>query len=153
MAGQRATRPRLGLPSSRTVIEEPSWTIGIEEEYLLVDQDSGALVQTQPPGLIERVAELRHGQVSPEFYASQLEIGTGVCEDMRRLRADVGLLRLAVTEAAHEHGLAPIAARTSCCSGTVRSGRCRLRRNQLLRNSSTASIAGSPWVLARERRS
>ena len=91
---------------------EPSWTIGIEEEYLLVDRDSGALVQRQPPGLIERVAELRHGQVSPEFYASQLEIGTGVCEDMRRLRADVGLLRLAVTEAAHEHGLAPIAAST-----------------------------------------
>ena len=91
---------------------EPSWTIGIEEEYLLVDRRTGALVQTQPSGLIERVAELRHGLVSPELFSAQLEIGTGVCEDMQHLRADVGLLRLAVTEAAHEHGLAPIAAST-----------------------------------------
>ena len=92
--------------------DEPSWTIGIEEEYLLVDRRSGALVQRQPSGLIERVAELRHGLVSPEFFSSQLEIGTGVCDDMQHLRADVGLLRLAVTEAAHEHGLAPVAAST-----------------------------------------
>jgi len=94
------------------VIDEPSWTIGIEEEYLLVDHDSGALVKVQPPGLIERVAELRHGLVSPELFSAQIEIGTGICRDMQHLRADVGLLRLAVTEAAAEHGLAPIAAST-----------------------------------------
>ena len=94
------------------MIEEPSWTIGIEEEYLLVDRDNGALVRAQPPGLIERVAELRHGLVSPEFFSAQIEIGTGICRDMKHLRADVGLLRLAVTEAAAEHGLAPIAAST-----------------------------------------
>ena len=86
--------------------------MGIEEEYLLVDRDSGALVQAQPPGLIERVAELRHGLVSPELFSAQIEIGTGICHDMAHLRADVGLLRLAVTEAAAEHGLAPIAAST-----------------------------------------
>lgn len=94
------------------MIDEPSWTIGIEEEYLLVDRDSGALVSAQPPGLIERVAELRHGLVSPELFSAQIEIGTGICRDMQHLRADVGLLRLAVTEAAAEHGLAPIAAST-----------------------------------------
>ncbi|WP_419933518.1 carboxylate-amine ligase [Candidatus Poriferisodalis sp.] len=93
-------------------MDEPSWTIGIEEEYLLVDHDSGALVKVQPPGLIERVAELRHGLVSPELFSAQIEIGTGICRDMQHLRADVGLLRLAVTEAAAEHGLAPIAAST-----------------------------------------
>ncbi|WP_419843102.1 carboxylate-amine ligase [Candidatus Poriferisodalis sp.] len=91
-------------------MDEPSWTIGIEEEYLLVERDSGALVFAQPPGLIERVAELRHGLVSPEFFSAQIEIGTGICRDMKHLRGDIGLLRLAVTEAAAEHGLAPIAA-------------------------------------------
>ena len=101
-----------GLAHSRVMTDEPSWTIGIEEEYLLVDRGSGALVRTQPPGLIERVAELRHGLVSPELFSAQIEIGTGICRDMQHLRADVGLLRLAVTEAAAEHGLAPIAAST-----------------------------------------
>ena len=86
--------------------------MGIEEEYLLVDPQSGALVQSQPPGLIEKVAELRHGLVSSELFACQIEIATGVCDDLRHLRADLGLLRIAVTEAAAEYGLAPIAAST-----------------------------------------
>ena len=77
-----------------------------------MDRRSGALVQEQPPGLIESVAELRHGLVSPELFASQIEIGTGVCDDLKHLRADIGLLRIAVTEAATEYGLAPIAAST-----------------------------------------
>ena len=94
------------------MVDEPSWTIGIEEEYLLVDRRTGALVQSQPPGLIQAVADLRHGLVSPELFDCQIEIGTGVCDDMKHLRADVGLLRIAVTEAAAEYGLAPIAAST-----------------------------------------
>ncbi len=91
--------------------EEPSWTMGIEEEYLIVERETGALV-AQPPGLLERVADLRHGLVGRELFDSQLEIGTVVCEDVRHLRADIGLLRIAVTEAAEEFGLAPIAAST-----------------------------------------
>ena len=108
-----ASRPTGGADIySHGVISEPSWTMGIEEEYLLVERQSGALVQSQPPGLMERVAELRHGLVSPELFSSQIEIGTGVCDDVKHLRADIGLLRIAVTEAAAEYGLAPIAAST-----------------------------------------
>ena len=91
-------------------MDEPTWTIGIEEEYLLVEKDTGALVAEQPPGLLEKVQDLRHGLVARELFSSQIEIGTGICTDVKYLRADVGLLRLAVAEAAAEHGLAPIAA-------------------------------------------
>ena len=90
--------------------DEPAWTIGVEEEYLLVERESGALITKQPPGLLESVANLRHGLVARELFSSQIEIGTGVCTDMKYLRADLGLLRLAVTEAAAEYGMAPIAA-------------------------------------------
>ncbi len=90
--------------------EEPAWTIGIEEEYLLVEPASGELITEQPPGILKRVADLHHGIVARELFSSQLEIGTGICTDFRYLRADIGLLRLAVTEAAAEYGLAPIAA-------------------------------------------
>ena len=96
--------------------EEPSWSIGVEEEYLLVHQDSGDLIAKQPPGLIEAVADLRHGQVSKELFSSQIEIGTGICTDMRYLRADIGLLRIAVTEAANEYGISPIAASAHPCA-------------------------------------
>ncbi len=94
------------------MIEEPAWTIGIEEEYLLVDRDTGALVRTQPAGLMEKVSSLRHGLVSPELFSSQIEIGTEVCHNIKDLRADLGLLRIAVAEAANEYGLAPIAVST-----------------------------------------
>ena len=94
------------------MIEEPSWTIGIEEEYLLVERDSGALIRSQPRGLMEKVSSLHHGIVSPEFFSSQIEIGTEVCRNMRDLRAEIGLLRIAVAEAAADYGLAPIAVST-----------------------------------------
>lgn len=97
---------------AKEMTNEPSWTMGIEEEYLLVDRESGELISTQPLGLMERVTELRYGLVSHELFDSQIEIATGVCENVKELRADVGLLRLAVSEAADEYGLAPIAAST-----------------------------------------
>ena len=90
--------------------DEPAWSIGVEEEYLLVERESGALITKQPPGLLEKVADLRHGLVARELFSSQIEIGTGICTDVKYLRADIGLLRLAVTEAAAEYGMAPIAA-------------------------------------------
>ena len=90
--------------------DEPAWSIGIEEEYLLVERESGALITKQPPGLLDKVADLRHGLVARELFSSQIEIGTGICTDVKYLRADIGLLRLAVTEAAAEYGMAPIAA-------------------------------------------
>ena len=92
--------------------QEPSWSMGIEEEYMLVERETGALVPKQPPGLMEKVVDLRHGLVARELFSSQIEIATGVCTDMKYLRADVGLLRIAVAEAADEFGLAPIA--SSC---------------------------------------
>ena len=90
--------------------DEPAWSIGVEEEYLLVERESGALITRQPPGLLEKVANLRHGLAARELFSSQIEIGTSVCTDMKYLRADLGLLRLAVAEAAAEYGMAPIAA-------------------------------------------
>lgn len=94
------------------MIEEPSWTVGVEEEYLLVERDTGSLIRSQPRGLMEKVSSLHHGIVSPETFSSQIEIGTEVCENMDELRAEIGLLRIAVAEAADDYGLAPIAVST-----------------------------------------
>ena len=91
-------------------MDEPAWTTGVEEEYLLVERDTGDLITKQPPGLLEKVADLRHGLVARELFSSQIEIGTGVCTNFKELRADIGLLRLAVAEAAAEYGIVPIAA-------------------------------------------
>jgi len=87
----------------------PDFTLGIEEEYLLVDRDSLALTAA-PEGLMEECAAELEGQVSPEFMQCQIEIGTRVCADIAAARDDLRRLRAAVARHAARHNLAPIAA-------------------------------------------
>ena len=93
-------------------IHEPAWTIGIEEEYLLVDRETRELIRDQPPGLMEEASALLGEQVSPEFLRSQIEIGTRVCANVKEAGADLSRLRSVIAEAASHYGLAPIAAST-----------------------------------------
>jgi len=92
--------------------KEPSFTIGIEEEYLLVDQDTRDLVQEKPPALFKKLEESLRGQVSPEFLRSQIEIGTRVCKSVQEARDELVHLRATVGGLAGEFGLAPIASST-----------------------------------------
>jgi glutamate---cysteine ligase / carboxylate-amine ligase len=93
-------------------IREPSFTLGIEEEYLLVNQDSRDLEPETPPALLAKCEEALRGQVSPEFLRSQIEVGTHVCRSMQEARDELIRLRQTVGAIANEFGLAPIAAST-----------------------------------------
>jgi len=91
---------------------EPSFTVGVEEEYLLVDKETRALI-VDPPESLMRECEDRCGtQVTTELLRSQIEIGTKVCNNMREVREDLIHLRGSIKEVANSHGLAPIAAST-----------------------------------------
>ena len=92
------------------MIEEPQWSIGIEEEYLLVEQETGELTKKQPPELFQEIVKLDHGLVNKELLSSQIEIGTNVCCNIEDLRSDIELFRTTVKEIADKYGLAPIAA-------------------------------------------
>ncbi|MCY4303908.1 MAG: carboxylate-amine ligase [Aestuariivita sp.] len=85
-----------------------SFSIGVEEEYLLVDRDSLALAEA-PPELIEKCSEEIEGQVSPEFLQCQIEIGTKVCRNISEVRDDLKRLRTCVAKHASQLNLAPIA--------------------------------------------
>lgn len=88
--------------------DAPPLTLGIEEEYLLVDRATGDLQQA-PDGLMEACAAELQGQVSPEFLQCQIEIGTRVCSNMDDARKDLRRLRSTVAREAAKFGLAPIA--------------------------------------------
>jgi carboxylate-amine ligase len=90
----------------------PAFTIGIEEEYLIVDPETRDLVKDLPPGLMRDCEEIIGGQVSPEFLRSQIEIGTKVAATVSEAREDLVLLRSAVADVTARYGLAPIAAST-----------------------------------------
>jgi carboxylate-amine ligase len=89
--------------------EAPPFTIGIEEEYLLVDRETLALARA-PEGLIAACKADLDEQVSPEFLQCQIEIGTHVCKTIGEARADLRHLRRTVAKHAADYGLAPIAA-------------------------------------------
>jgi len=93
-------------------VSEPSFTLGVEEEYLLVDLSTRDLVTDPPRSVIERCTELCEGLVGPELMRSQLEVGTRVCANIKQTSENLKALRKVVKEVANEHGLAPIAVST-----------------------------------------
>ena len=91
---------------------EPSFTIGIEEEYLLVDRESRDLAVDPPKSFMTECEKRLEGRVSPEFLKSQVEIGTSKCANVEAAAAELRELRQTVAEIAGKHGMAPIAAST-----------------------------------------
>ncbi len=91
---------------------EPAFTIGVEEEYHLVNLETRDLVAEPPAAMLAECERALKGQVSPEFLRSQIEIGTPVCRTMQEVRAELAGARRAVAGIAARHGLAPIAAST-----------------------------------------
>jgi carboxylate-amine ligase len=91
---------------------EPALTIGIEEEYHLVDVRTRALVLDPPPEFIAECERTLGPQVSPEFLRSQIEVGTRPCATIAEARTDLQRLRKGIVDSAAQFGLAPIAAST-----------------------------------------
>ncbi|MDJ0832796.1 MAG: carboxylate-amine ligase [Gammaproteobacteria bacterium] len=92
---------------------QPSFTIGLEEEYLLVDRESRDVV-SEPPGEILRQCRQLEGErfVEPELLRSQIEVNTHVCRRVSEIRPNLLHLRHTIAETSAQFGLAPIAAST-----------------------------------------
>lgn len=92
--------------------KEPPFSIGIEEEYLLVDPETRDLA-SNPPDAILRDCEKRLGSlVTPEFLRSQIEIGTKVCTSIKEVAGELAGMRRCIREVVGDYGLAMIAAST-----------------------------------------
>lgn len=89
--------------------DAPEFSLGIEEEYLLVDPQSFALVDA-PKDFMDRCTAELHDKVSPEFLNCQVEIGSGVCTNISEAREDLKHLRSTIARVAKDFGLAPISA-------------------------------------------
>jgi len=93
-------------------VSEPRFTVGIEEEYLLVDPETRDLVSEAPAGLLEDCQRELGDCVSPEFLQCQIEVGTPVCASLAEARGELSRLRRGVAAAAEAHGARLIAAST-----------------------------------------
>ncbi|HSH59384.1 MAG TPA: glutamate-cysteine ligase family protein, partial [Acidimicrobiales bacterium] len=85
--------------------DQNDFTIGVEEEYLLVDAESRRLRpwadEVHPRA---QCALGEDGQVDREFKLSQIETGTPVCRTLAELREAIAGLRHKVMAAAEQSG-------------------------------------------------
>uniref|UniRef100_UPI0025EA796E carboxylate-amine ligase n=1 Tax=uncultured Paracoccus sp. TaxID=189685 RepID=UPI0025EA796E len=83
--------------------------LGIEEEYLLVDPDTGDLA-TAPDAMMAACRDALGDTFSPEFLRCQVEVGTPVSPTITAARDHLAGLRRTVARIAGDYGLAPISA-------------------------------------------
>ena len=93
-------------------LREPPLTVGIEEEYLLVERTSRDLAAEPPESMLAECEARLEGRVAPEFLRAQIEVATRPCATVAEARADLADLRATVAQVSGQHGLAPIAAST-----------------------------------------
>ncbi len=88
-------------------------TLGIEEEFFLVDPDSRDLLADPDPGIFESCEENRGPhKVVREFLRSQIETNSRVCGSVAEVRTALRETRQTVIEAAERHGAAVMATST-----------------------------------------
>ena len=92
---------------------DPVVTLGVEEEFFLVDPETRDLLSAPDPRIFE-ACERERGphNVAPEFFRSQIETGTKVCRSVAEARAALRETRRLVVAAAAEYGAAVMAAST-----------------------------------------
>lgn len=91
---------------------DPRLTLGLEEEYLLVDLETREVAADPPPEMLAECEARIPDLVKPEFLTSQIEVATPICRTCREARAELAWLRRTVAEVSRKYGLAPIAAST-----------------------------------------
>jgi carboxylate-amine ligase len=90
----------------------PRFTVGIEEEYFVVDRTTRDLVVDLPKQLLADLAHPPVGETSPEFIRAQIEIGTPVAQDVVEAGEYLVDMRRFVSDVVSSHGMAIIAAST-----------------------------------------
>jgi len=79
-------------------VPEHSFTVGIEEEYLLVEKASRDLVREPSEGFLTACSERIGDRVSPEYLQCQVEVGTRVHRSVPEAAAELADLRRDVAE-------------------------------------------------------
>jgi carboxylate-amine ligase len=87
------------------------FTIGIEEEYQIVDPETREL-RSHISVMLDEGAVVLGERVKPEMHQSVVEVGTGICKNVEEARRDVLSLRKTVSGLARKNGLRIAAAGT-----------------------------------------
>ncbi|HEU5249646.1 MAG TPA: carboxylate-amine ligase [Thermoanaerobaculia bacterium] len=92
-------------------VQRPAFTLGVEEEFQIIDPETRELRSHVQEMLDEGVRVLKE-RVKPEMHQSVMEIGTGICRTAGEVRRDVCELRSEIVRLAEKSGMKVAAAGT-----------------------------------------
>src|SRR6202790_3242572 len=84
---------------------KPTFSIGIEEEYQTVDPETRDLRSHIQAEIVEKGQLILQERVKAEMHQSVVEVGTGVCKNIKEAKAEVKMLRRDIIRLASENGL------------------------------------------------
>jgi len=84
---------------------KPTFSIGIEEEYQTVDPETRDLRSHIQAEILEKGQLILQERVKAEMHQSVVEVGTGVCKNIKEAKAEVKMLRRDIIRLARENGL------------------------------------------------
>jgi len=87
------------------------FTLGIEEEFQIVDPHTREL-RSHVSEILAEGKTLLGEQVKPEMIQSMIEVGTGICNDIKAARVDITNLRGILSGLVRKQGLEIVAAGT-----------------------------------------
>jgi len=87
------------------------FTLGIEEEFQIVDPESREL-RSHVTEFLDEGKMILGEQIKPEMIQSMIEVGTGICHNIQEARADISNLRGVIASLAEKNGLRIVAAST-----------------------------------------
>jgi carboxylate-amine ligase len=79
------------------------FTLGIEEEFQIVDPNTREL-RSHVSEILEEGRMLLGEQVKPEMIQSMIEVGTGICKDIKEARTDITNLRSILSTLVRKEG-------------------------------------------------
>lgn len=83
--------------------QREDFTIGVEEEYQIVDVETRELRQ-RAPKILPQAQAAAGDEVQAELYRAQIEIATPVCRSLEEVRTELIRLRRAVIDATERDG-------------------------------------------------
>ena len=92
-------------------MDRPSLTVGIEEEFQVIDPESREL-RSHVAEIFTHGREALGAKLRPELHQPVVEVGTSVCPDIASARREVIAQRRSLAGIAREHGLRIAAAGT-----------------------------------------
>ena len=86
------------------MIARPDFTLGVEEEFQIIDPETRQL-RSHVQEMLEEGRRLLKERVKPEMHQSVIELGTGICKNIQEVRRDISETRTEIIRLAARNGM------------------------------------------------